>query len=462
MGNKEKIFILDDNKFFCEMKKEVLEQHGYLSDYALDADTGLEKIKSRLVGVVLLDLQLKETSGIDIIPKIKEIDSSIMIIMLTGHGTIHSAVSAIKQGAYDYLTKEVEDEELLLRIEKAIEKRKDILHLEQLKESLWDKYSFQNIIGTDKKMQEIYKLIESVCNTDATVLIYGETGTGKELIARAIHFNSLRKGNPFIAVNCAAISETLMESEVFGHEKGAFTGAYKQKPGKIELADKGTLFLDEIGDMSIQLQAKLLRFLQYKTFERVGGTQELIADVRVVSATHQNLEKMIEQGKFRQDLFYRLNVVHIEIPPLRERIGDLPLLLDYLIKQINAKLNKNIEKFSQEAIEELAAYNWPGNIRELENLIERIALTCNEKAISKDSVSRYLRPAEVQGEKTGVFINPDLTLDEIKGNVEKKYIEMLLSKYHGNINLVAKITKMTTRTIYNKIKTCGINIKDYK
>lgn len=462
MGNKEKIFIIDDNKFFCEMKKEVLEQHGYLADYALDADTGLEKIKSRLVNVVLLDLQLKETSGIDIIPKIKEIDSSIMIIMLTGHGTIHSAVSAIKQGAYDYLTKEVEDEELLLRIEKAIEKRKDILHLEQLKESLWDKYSFQNIIGTDKKMQEIYKLIESVCNTDATVLIYGETGTGKELIARAIHFNSLRKGNPFIAVNCAAISETLMESEVFGHEKGAFTGAYKQKPGKIELADKGTLFLDEIGDMSIQLQAKLLRFLQYKTFERVGGTQELIADVRVISATHQNLEKMIEQGKFRQDLFYRLNVVQIKIPPLRERIGDLPLLLDHFIKQINARLNKNIEKFSQEAIEELAAYNWPGNIRELENLIERTALTCNEKAISKDSVTRYLRPTEAQGGKTGVFINPDLTLDEIKGNVEKKYIEMLLSKYHGNINLVAKITKMTTRTIYNKIKTCGINIKDYK
>ena len=459
LKRKGTILIIDDDPFFAKMKKEVLEEAGYRTDFALNAETGLEKLRSQSVEVVILDLNLAGQSGLDIIPRIKTIDPTIIIVMLTGQGTIHTAVQAVKSGAYDFITKDLEDEEILLRIEKAFEKRSDLTNLIHLRESLRDTYSFHNIIGSDKKMQDMYKLITTVCDTDVTVLIKGATGTGKELVAQAIHFNSLRKNEPFIDVNCAAISESLMESEVFGHEKGAFTGAFRQKPGKIELSNKGTLFLDEIGDMSIGLQAKLLRFLQDKTFERVGGTQKLTADVRIISATHQDLEYLSTQGKFRLDLFYRLNVVRIELPPLRDRISDLPLLTNHFIKQANARFNKKVETFSPEAQKELSLYDWPGNIRELENLVNRAVLTTTDKIINRYTVIKYLSPSPSSRPKTGISIDTSLSLDKFLNQLEKQYLQALFTQYEGNIGLIAKKARQTERSIYYKVKKYGLSNK---
>ncbi len=458
-NRKGTILIIDDDPFFSKMKKEVLEEAGYRTDFALNAEIGLEKLRSQAIEVVILDLNLAGQSGLDIIPRIKTIDPTIIIVMLTGQGTIHTAVRAVKSGAYDFITKDLEDEEILLRIEKAFEKRNDLTRLMRLRESLRDTYSFHNIIGSDKKMLDMYKLITTVCDTDVTVLIKGATGTGKELVARAVHFNSLRKDEPFIDVNCAAISESLMESEIFGHEKGAFTGAFRQKPGKIELANKGTLFLDEIGDMSIGLQAKLLRFLQDKTFERVGGTQKLTADVRIISATHQDLEKLSAQGKFRTDLFYRLNVVRIELPPLRDRVSDLPLLTTHFIKQANARFNKKVENFSPEAQKELSLYDWPGNIRELENLVNRAVLTSTDKIINRNAVIKCLSPASASRPKIGISIDTSLSLDKFLNQLEKQYLQALFTQYESNIGLIAKKARQTERSIYYKVKKYALSNK---
>lgn len=454
--NKSKILIIDDNEFFCEMKKQIIEDSGYMCEFSLTADVGLERLKSQPFDLILLDLQIGDVSGINILPKIKEIDPDAVVIILTGHADVHSAVEAVKKGAYDYLSKEVEDDEILIRIEKALEKRNDTLQLQNLKRAVSDRYKFQNIIGKNKKMLEIFDLIETVSNIDVTVLIHGETGTGKELIARAIHFNSTRRNGPFWEVNCTAIAETLMESEVFGHEKGAFTGAFRQKPGKIELADKGTFFLDEIGDMPVSLQGKLLRFLQDKTFERVGGTEKLTSDVRIISATHRDLEKMISQEKFREDLYYRLNVVRIEVPPLRERIDDLPLLLDYFLAQANSKYKKDIQGFSKGAMETLANYEWHGNVRELENLIEKIILTTKDNIVPNEEVQKHLKKTRTVPAGTKPMFNFDTSLDNLKEQVEKEYIEYLMNKFHGNINLIAETAGLDKRSIYYKVNKYSI------
>lgn len=454
--NKNRILIIDDNKFFCDMKKTVIEDSGYICEYSLTAEEGLERIKSTSFDLVLLDLQIGDVNGIDVLPKIKEIDPGTVVVILTGHADIHSAVEAVKKGAYDYLSKEVEDEEILIRIEKALEKRNDTLQLQNLKKAVGERYKFQNIIGENKKMLEIFDLIETVSNTDVTVLIYGETGTGKELIARAIHFNSPRRNGPFWEVNCTTIAETLMESEVFGHEKGAFTGAFRQKPGKIELANRGTLFLDEIGDMPLPLQGKLLRFLQDKTFERVGGTEKLTSDVRIISATHRDLGKMISEEKFREDLYYRLNVFRIEVPPLRERIDDLPLLIDHFLAQDNVKYKKEIKGFSKAGLEILASHNWPGNVRELDNLIEKIVLTAKDDIITPDEAQKHLKKIHISALEAKPRFNFDTSLDKLRDQVEKEYIEYLMDKFHGNIRLIAETAGLDKRSIYYKINKYNI------
>ena len=433
------------------MKKGVIEEAGYLCEYTLTAEEGLEKLKSHPFDLILLDLQIGDVNGIDVLPKLKNIDPAVMVIILTGHAQIHTAVEAVKSGAYDYLSKEVEDEEILLKIEKALEKKQDNLQLQNLKKAVGDRYSFNNIIGKSKKMIEVFDLIETVSDTDVTVLIQGETGTGKELIARAIHFNSPRKDGPFWEVNCTAITETLMESEVFGHEKGAFTGAFKQKPGKVELANKGTLFLDEIGDMPLALQGKMLRFLQDKTFERVGGTEKITSDVRIISATHRDLEKMIAEEKFREDLYYRLNVVRMEVPPLRERIDDLPLLLEHFLALINSKYKKDIAGISKAASETLAGYDWPGNVRELENLIEKIVLTSKDNIIPNEDVQKHLKRIRAVPAESKSKFNFDTSLNDLKEQIEEAYIRYLMQKFHGNINLIAETAGLDKRSIYYKI-----------
>jgi DNA-binding NtrC family response regulator len=452
-----KILIIDDNKFFCEMKRGVIQDAGYTCDYSLTAEEGLEKLKSTPHDLVLLDLEIGSVNGIDVLPEIKEIDDSIIVLILTGHTDIHTAVDAVKKGAYDYISKEVGDEEILLRIEKALDKRNDTLTLQNLKRAVDDRYKFQNIIGKNKKMSDIFGLVETVSDTDVTVLITGETGTGKELIARAIHFNSQRKNQPFWEVNCTAISETLMESEVFGHEKGAFTGAFRQKPGKIELANKGTLFLDEIGDMPLALQGKLLRFLQDKVFERVGGTEKLTSDVRIVSATHRDLEKMIEEEKFREDLYYRLNVVKIEVPPLRERIDDLPMLIDHFLQKANSKYKKDISGLSKAAFEIAASHTWQGNVRELENLIEKIVLTAKDNIITPEEIQKHLKKPKPGISETKSRFNFDGSLETLREQVEVEYLKYLMQKFHGNIRLIAETAGLDKRSIYYKIKQYSID-----
>lgn len=459
MSIHNKILVADDDPSFCEIKKALLEKQGYVIETAITYKSIVNKLDAQIYDLVLLDLNIQDKSGVEILKTLKNKDPDTMVIMITSFATIQTAVESIKIGAYDYLTKDIDNEELLLKIEHALENRKKTLELRTLRDILGNKYSFHNIIGSNKTMQEIYNLINSVCNTDVTVLIDGETGTGKELVAKAIHFNSLRKEQLFHAINCAAISETLTESELFGHEKGSFTGAYKQRLGKLELANGGTVFLDEIGDMNIGLQAKLLRFLQDKTFERIGGEKTLSADVRIIAATNRNLESMIKEKTFREDLFYRINTIQIKLPPLRERIDDIPILAEHFIRTFNKKHNKSVKNLTKDAIETLAEHNWPGNVRELENLIEKIVILVPERNINKHDIEKFLLK---RIETRAARLNTNIPLAELKDDLEKEYITALLKKYHGNIQRVAEKTGISRAAIYQKLEKYNLNKTDFK
>lgn len=457
---KGNILIVDDDKVFCEVTTTLLERNNYSVDSNYSADGVLDVLKSKQFNLVLLDLKIGDKSGMDVLGDIKGFDLDIVVIMITGFQDISTAVHAIRKGAYDYLPKTIDKEELLIKIDRALEKHKYSVEVRTLKDTLAEQFGFTNIVGVTKEMKRVYDLVNKVCNTDATVLITGETGSGKELIAKAIHFNSQRKDKPFIAVNCAAISEHLMESELFGHEKGAFTDAYRQRIGKIEFANQGTLFLDEIGDMSINLQAKLLRFLQDKTFERVGGNVKLTSDVRVIAATNKDLLRMIKEGKFREDLYYRINIMCIELPPLRNRLDDLPLLIEHFIKRANIKFNKSIEGVSSEAMERLKEYKWPGNIRELENLIDRAVLISENNIIGEEEISGCFRAQEI--EPPEAFLGLDMPLKEAREEFEKIYLTSLLKKYYGNIKLVVEKANIDRKAIFTKMQKYGLRKEDFK
>lgn len=458
--NNPNILIVDDDKFFCDIKTTLLERNNYKVESIQSADLALDKLKTTQFDLILLDLKIGDSWGIDILRQIKEFEPGIIVIMITAFEDISVAVDAIKKGAYDYLTKGISDEELLVKIARALDKHKDLLEISTLKGALTERFSFSNLVGVNKNMQKIYALIKDISSTDVTVLIAGETGTGKELIAKAIHFNSPRKDNPFVAVNCAAISEHLMESEVFGHEKGAFTDAYKQRIGKVEIANSGTLFLDEIGDMSINLQAKLLRFLQDKQFERVGGNIKLTSDVRIISATNKDLLKLIEIGRFREDLYYRINVIRMDVPPLRERPDDIPLLIEHFIKQANIKFKKKVKGISEGTTKQLLEYKWPGNIRELENLINRLILTTDSDIINIEDISGFLVPTKETPE--GTVIDISVSLRDARNEFEKMYLLGLLKKYNGNINLVSEKSGMNRKSIFLKLREYGLKKEEFK
>jgi DNA-binding NtrC family response regulator len=455
------ILIIDDDKFFCEIKAELLKKNNYKVDYIHSANLAIDKLHSQQFDLVLLDLNLDDVSGIDVLQDIKKTDPDMVVIMITAMSDIQIAVDAIKKGAYDYLPKDISDEELLVKIGRALEKHKNIIEIHNLKNALTEKFSFSNIVGQSPGMQKIFALIKNICNTDVTVLIWGETGTGKELIAKAIHFNSPRKDKPFVAINCAAISEHLMESELFGHEKGAFTDAYKQKIGKVEVANEGTLFLDEIGDMSIGLQAKLLRFLQDKQFERVGGTVKLSSDVRIIAATNKDLQKAISEGKFREDLYYRLNVIKIEVPPLRERGDDIKLLAEFFTRQSCIKFKKQIKTISPDALNKFQEYQWPGNIRELENLIDNLILTTSGDVINIDDIPKYLSHLKETALKE-TSIDLDRPLRDARNEFEKNYLIGLLKKYNSNINMIAEKSGMNRKSIFLKLQEYNIDKDEYK
>src|SRR4030042_2627395 len=363
MPIKKKILAVDDEPTICRTCFKILSDAGYDVKTLLSGADVLPVIEKEMFDVILLDLKMPGVDGLEILKEVRQVNTDIVVIIITGYATVNSAVEAMKLGAYDYISKPFTADELCIRVEKALEKRKLVNENVYLRQELSEKYGFGNIIGKSKVMQEIYMVVEKVTATDSTILIRGHSGTGKELIARAIHHNSHRKDKKFIAVDCGALPETLLESELFGHVKGSFTGAIVPTPGLLEPADRGTFFLDEVGDLSPGIQAKLLRVLQEKEFRPVGGVKNIKVDVRLLAATNKNLEQMIEEGKFREDLFYRLNIVPVYLPLLKDRKEDIPLLTQHFLKTASQKQNKKIKGMPPETMNILMEYDWPGNVQ---------------------------------------------------------------------------------------------------
>lgn len=396
-GNCQKrqvnILLVDDEPLIRRSLSEFLNLQGYTVFTAGSAIEAMELLKRYSLDIVITDIKMPQMSGIDLLKHIKKAYSGIALILITGYGSIESAVDAMKEGAYDYITKPIIDSEIKIIIERLIKQRKINEENTLLKQQIASntRESFLNIIGNSPKMQKIYSLIEAIANTRATILIYGESGTGKRLVAQAIHaYDGIKQGKPFIEVSCGALTETLLESELFGHVKGAFTGAIRDKQGRFELADGGTIFLDEIDAFSPALQVKLLRVIQEEEFERVGDTKTIKINVRIIAATNQNLQELISQGKFRQDLYYRLNIINIDVPPLRDRKSDIPLLAGHFIEKHSRNIGKKIQGLSEETLIKFTYYNWPGNVRELENVIERAIILCRKTVISADELPEFL------------------------------------------------------------------------
>jgi len=445
-----KILLVDDDENLNKVISFQLNQMGFDVTTATDGESGLNRFKQGSFDMLITDLQLPGMSGMELLTSIRRLDKNVIILIITAFGTVENAIEASRLGADDYLTKPFGKETLRFVIEKAIQLRKLQAENIQLRSELYQKYDFSNLIGKSAVMEDVFKLTARVAESDATVLIQGESGTGKELVARAIHYNSPRKEKPFITVNCPSIPDNLMESELFGHVKGAFTGAIKDRKGKFQLADQGTIFLDEIGDLKADLQARLLRVLQEKEFERVGDSSPIKVDVRVVAATNKNIETLVQEGKFREDLFYRLNVVTIIVPPLRERKDDIPFLVDHFIQKYSKGKTYTI---TDEALDLIAQYDWPGNVRELENTIERAIVISSEpvitpellQPISKNIKKKVALPAEI-GE------SENLTLEEI----ERRTIINAMNKTKGNQTKAAKLLDIPRHVLIYRMKKLGV------
>ncbi|GAB4342536.1 MAG: sigma-54 dependent transcriptional regulator [Calditrichia bacterium] len=441
----KKILIVDDELSVRSSLQEWFLEDGFRVETASSGEEALEKMHGGPYDIVLLDIKMPGMDGITLQKKINKIDPHAIIIIMTAYASVETAVDAIKSGAFDYVTKPFDPDELSNLVRNAL-KQKDLTEENlQLKETITEMSAADNIIGESPEMKRVFELVNTVAGTDSTVLIRGESGTGKELIARAIHFNSKRRYFPIVTVNCGAIPENLLESELFGHEKGAFTGAQYRRKGKIAQADRGTLFLDEIGDISPKMQVDLLRVLQDKKITPLGGNKEIEVDFRLICATNRNLEKLVEEGKFREDLYYRINVFTIFLPPLRERRGDILPLARYFIKKYARSMGKPEKKISPEAEELLLSYSWPGNVRELENAIERAMVVGKKPQLSEEDLPLYLeqRPNRFNGR---------LTLADI----EKDHIERVLAETEGNITRAASLLGIDRVTLYNKLKKYGI------
>lgn len=457
-----KIFLVEDDPELREVMATLFRLEGYEYETFAEAKKALKRFSDSPPDLVITDLKLPQMSGLELLKELKSIDPLCPVIVITAFGTPETAVEALKNGAYDYILKPFDVEELKLTIKKAIEsnelRRENIL----LRQQLQLKYGFDNIIGSSFEMIEVFDLIRRIKDLKTNVLILGESGTGKELVARAIHYNSERRDKPFVAINCGAIPENLMESELFGHKKGAFTGAIQNKDGLLKIADKGTVFFDEIGELPLHLQVKLLRFLQNKTFTPVGSTEEETVDVRVIAASNKDLEAEVIQGKFREDLYYRLNVVQINLPPLRARKEDIPLLANYFLEKYTKELNKNIKKISNEAMELLINYPFPGNVRELENAIERaIALETTDTLLPESlpaKISRFNHTAEKEK-----FTLPEkgLNLEETMREIEKDLLLQAI-KRSKRIEEAAQLLNLNPRVFRYKLHKHGIDWKKLK
>lgn len=440
-----RILVVDDEELQREMLGGFLQKEGFSVSLADSGETALKLCQDEFFEVALIDLKMPGMDGIELLSRLKEINPEIQVIVITAHGSIETAVEAMRKGAFHYVNKPVDLEELKVNVKKALENQKVLSENRFLKEQLEEKYKDLKIIGESKAIQEVLSTVARVAKTDSTVLIRGESGTGKELVARAIHALGDRASQRFISLSCAAIPETLLESELFGYEKGAFTGATRRKEGRFELADEGTLFLDEIGDLSLETQVKLLRVIETQEFERLGGKETIKVNVRIISATNQDLEKKIKEKSFREDLYYRLNVVSIFIPPLRERKGDILPLVEHFVQKYNQKTGKKIQGITREAKDILLSYPWPGNIRELENAIERAIVLGRGEAIDKSDL------AYLSFQKTEQFPS-DFSLKEL----EKSQILKVLEKTGGNLTQAAELLGIHRNTLRLKMKEYGI------
>jgi len=446
MSATENILVVDDDPTFQKVTRALLEDAGYAVDVVASAEQGETQLRAQDYDLVLTDLVMAGRDGLDFLNFIKNWSPETPVVMITGFASVNSAVEAMKSGAEDYLTKPCSSDELLLKIRRAIEKHRNLQELSRLRAEVSHKYTFENIIGKSPDMQAVFRLIDQVAQTDASVLILGETGTGKELIAKAIHYRSLRKDHPFVAVNCAALSETLLESELFGHERGAFTGAMKQKKGRFELADQGTLFLDEIGDIPLATQVRLLRVLQEKEFERVGGTNTIATDIRIISASNKDLKQLMRDGTFREDLYYRLNVMPIELTPLRQRTEDVPLLVQHFVERYASAARKEVREVSPPAMELLLGYEWPGNVRELENVIERAVILARSDVIEPQQLTYLFHEKDAQLLQHA--FQQHLTEDQFT----KLYARMILEQQKGNKKATCEILKINFRTLQNRLQ----------
>jgi len=406
MVARAKILLAEDDRSARTTLTQFLEELEYEVAEASSGGEAIDKIRQAPFDLVVTDLKMPGASGLEILKTIQEDVPRTLGILITGHGSVQSAIQAMKLGAFDYLLKPIDLEELQIVMDKALEFQR--LHMEnrQLRRDLKKQFGFENIIANSEPMMIVFDLIDKVADSDSTVLIFGESGTGKELVAKAIHYHSPRTDKPFVPINCAAIPADLLESELFGYERGAFTGAHRMKIGRFEYANGGTLFLDEIGEMSPQLQVKLLRVLQERSFERLGGIKPIQVNVRIIAATNQDLEKALTEGRFREDLYYRLSVIPIHIPPLRERKEDIPLLAEHFLDRFNREANRNVDGISPEVLDRLTAYPWPGNVRELENLVERLVVLKHEGKIQTEDLPEKFSGAAVQ-DYLGRFVLPD-------------------------------------------------------
>ena len=441
-----KILVVDDEPNIRKMLMRVLSSEGFTVKEAVNGLEALKKIEEENNSLVLLDLKMPGLNGIETLEKIREYDKDLPVIMMSAYGSIPEAVEAMKKGAIDYLIKPFDIEELKIIVERAIQQYELKVENIYYREEEEKRFNFEEIIGKSKAINGVLEMIKNVSSTPATVLITGESGTGKELIARAIHKNSLRRGSPFVVVNCAAFSLNLLESELFGHEKGAFTGAISQRIGRFEMAQGGTIFLDEIGEIDLSIQTKLLRVLQEKEFERVGSSKSIKVDARILAATNKDLKKEVKEGRFREDLFYRINVFNIEAPPLRERKEDIPLLVEHFIKKYNRILNRKVKGVSVEAINLLLDYDFPGNIRELENIIERSIIMAKSEIID-ESYFGFIREPEEKTKKEG-------NLQE----AEKELIIKYLIQNKGNRTKTAELLGISRRNLQNKIKQYQLDL----
>jgi len=444
-----RILVVDDEATQRELMSGYLKKHGYEVMVAPDGERALELFRHEPVELILTDQRMPNFSGLELLKAARAINPEIYVIVMTAYGNVGSAVEAMQAGAADYLTKPLQLEELLHKVERVCERHRLYVENRELREELQERHRIEGIIGESGQMLEVASLVRRVAPSEATVLIRGESGTGKELIAKAIHYASPRAAKPLIRVNCAALPENLLESELFGHEKGSFTGAVATRKGRFESADGGTLFLDEIGDLPPHLQAKLLRVLQEKEFERVGSSHPLKVDVRVVSATHRDLEGLMKSGQYREDLYYRLNVVTIVLPPLRERRQDLPALMDHFLRRFAGKNGKTIRGFSHEAREALLRYDYPGNVRELENLIERAVVLTRDDVIDRGDLPLTLEESEARDDK-----EPHL-IAAVEG-LERRMIKDALARAGGIQTRAAELLGITERALRYKLAKYGL------